>query len=78
MDSFGTVKFCFMLFFCHYIAGWCRSLDHSVMIEKRLRKDGSVRYRVRIRIAGQPDESKTFARKADADLWVKNVRPNSN
>jgi integrase len=40
-------------------------------IEKRTNDDGSVSYRVKIRLKGHPAESATFARKTDATEWAK-------
>ena len=42
-------------------------------IEKRLNKDGSLVYRVKIRLKGHPTESATFNRKTDANKWIQNV-----
>jgi integrase len=42
-------------------------------IEKRTAADGSVRYRVKIRLRGEKPRHRTFKRKTDADLWAKKV-----
>jgi integrase len=42
-------------------------------IEKRLKKDGSTVYRVKVRLKGNPSQSATFERITDAKKWVQNV-----
>ncbi|GJL79733.1 MAG: integrase [Nitrospinaceae bacterium] len=42
-------------------------------IEKRLKKNGSVVYRVKVRLKGNPSQSATFERITDAKKWVQNV-----
>lgn len=42
-------------------------------IEKRVGRNGVVRYRVRVRRLGQPDLSKSFADKGDAQKWARSV-----
>ena len=42
-------------------------------IEKRLKKDGSVVYRVKVRLKGNPSQSATFERITDAKKWVQNI-----
>jgi len=39
-------------------------------IEERTDKDGSVSYRVKVRLKGYPTQSATFARKTDAKRWA--------
>jgi len=39
-------------------------------IEKRTTNDGSVSYRVKVRVKGYPIETATFARKTDAGTWA--------
>ena len=39
-------------------------------IEPRRQKDGTVSYRVRIRLKGQPGIYQTFRRKTDAKRWA--------
>jgi len=38
-------------------------------IEKRIARDGSVTYRVRVRLKGFPPQSATFERRTDAKKW---------
>lgn len=42
-------------------------------IERREAADGTVRYRVRVRLRGEKPRTRTFKRKTDADLWSKKV-----
>jgi len=42
-------------------------------IEERRKKDGSVIYRVKIRLKGHPAQSATFSRKTDAKRWIQNT-----
>ena len=42
-------------------------------VEKRKSSDGTVRYRVRVRIRGEKPRTRTFKRKTDADLWASKV-----
>jgi hypothetical protein len=42
-------------------------------IQQRKSADGSVSYRVQIRLKGYPAEHATFARKTDAKLWAQQV-----
>src|SRR5665213_3674266 len=42
-------------------------------IERRVSSDGTIRYRVKVRIRGEPPRTRTFKRKTDADLWSKKV-----
>jgi integrase len=39
------------------------------MIEERIGKDGTVTYRVKVRLKGHPSQSASFARKTDAKRW---------
>ena len=42
-------------------------------IEKRVGKNGDIRYRVRVRLRGEQPRARTFRRKTDAELWAKKV-----
>jgi len=42
-------------------------------VERRKSSDGTLRYRVRVRISGEKPRTRTFKRKTDADLWSKKV-----
>jgi hypothetical protein len=42
-------------------------------IERRKAKDGTYRFRVKVRIRGEKPRTRTFKRKTDADLWSKKV-----
>jgi hypothetical protein len=42
-------------------------------IEERRNDDGSVAYRVKIRLKGRPQVSETFARKTDARIWAQHT-----
>jgi hypothetical protein len=42
-------------------------------IATRIAADGSVRYRVRVRLKGAPEETPTFARKTDARAWAQKI-----
>jgi integrase len=42
-------------------------------IERRKAKDGTYRFRVKVRIHGENPRTRTFKRKTDADLWSKKV-----
>ena len=42
-------------------------------VEKRKSSDGTVRYRVRVRIRGEKPRTRTFKRKTDAQLWASKV-----
>lgn len=43
-------------------------------IEKRVKRDGSIRWRARIRLLGHPPLSKTFTRKTDAKAWIHKIK----
>lgn len=43
-------------------------------IEKRVQRDGSIRWRARVRLLGHPHLSKTFTRKTDAKAWIRKIK----
>lgn len=43
------------------------------IIEARKQRDGTVKYRARVRVTGYPHQSKTFNRKGDARDWARQV-----
>lgn len=43
-------------------------------IEKRVQRDGSIRWRARVRLLGHPHLSKTFTRKTDAKAWIHKIK----
>lgn len=43
------------------------------IIEARKQRDGTVKYRARVRVSGHPHQSKTFNRKSDARDWARQV-----
>ncbi len=46
---------------------------HMAIIETRKQRDGTVKYRARVRAIGHPDQSRTFTRKTDARDWARQV-----
>jgi hypothetical protein len=42
-------------------------------IEKRVRADGSVTYRVKIRFKGHAPETASFGRRTDARVWAQRI-----
>lgn len=40
------------------------------VIEKRKTQDGQIRYRVKVRLKGQPPQTETFHRRSDAQRWA--------
>lgn len=42
-------------------------------IEKRIGKDGSISYRVKVRIKGHPPQTASFERKTDANRWAQQI-----
>lgn len=42
-------------------------------IEKRIKTDGSVAYRAKVRLKGYPPQSATFNRKTDANQWIQST-----
>src|SRR5207342_3545524 len=47
--------------------------SHMATIEPRKLKDGSTRYRVRVRLQGELPRTKTFKRLTDAKAWAAKV-----
>lgn len=48
-------------------------MENMAYIEERKDKNGNTRFRVLIRVKGFPTQSKTFARKTDAKIWIQQV-----
>jgi hypothetical protein len=42
-------------------------------IQKRQHSNGSITYRARIRVAGMPDKSATFATRSQAKMWAQKM-----
>ncbi len=53
-----------------YCQRWER---HVASIQKRVDADGTLKYRVQIRLKGYPPETATFGRRTDARLWAQQV-----
>jgi len=52
---------------------WSSGIDgsqHMVTIGRRIASDGTVSYRVRVRILGEPLRTRTLKRKTDAIAWA--------
>lgn len=44
--------------------------QHMATIGRRIASDGTVSYRVRVRVLGEPVRTRTFKRKTDAIAWA--------